>query len=237
MVSTSLTSSTTDGAQWEVLTRDDLLSTFSNASPDAQVDATFLIQCPNFGRNDTRVSAWTVSENCTNSTLSGGNNTNNCVESNHSPFTISQTIADAPAGTYALTAQGFYRQDEGKTEQPPKFFIGSATAPLSVRSRSENSMSDASASFTANRYTIAPLLFYHNGQRPLTLGIRGTATAQWVVWDNFQLKYLGSGDVTSIKEVVNNPSEEDAAVYDLSGRQVTNPSRGIYIRNGKKMIK
>ena len=237
VVSTSLTSSTTDGAQWEVLTRDDLLSTFSNASPDAQVDATFLIQCPNFGRNDTRVSAWTVSENCTNSTLSGGNNTNNCVESNHSPFTISQTIADAPAGTYALTAQGFYRQDEGKTEQPPKFFIGSATAPLSVRSRSENSMSDASASFTANRYTIAPLLFYHNGQRPLTLGIRGTATAQWVVWDNFQLKYLGSGDVTSIKEVVNNPSEEDAAVYDLSGRQVTNPSRGIYIRNGKKMIK
>ena len=98
-------------------------------------------------------------------------------------------------------------------------------------------MSDASASFTANRYTIAPLLFYHNGQRPLTLGIRGTATAQWVVWDNFQLKYLGSGDVTSIKEVVNNPSEEDAAVYDLCGRRVTTPSRGIYIRNGKKMIK
>ena len=237
IVSTSMTNASARGAQWEVLTRDDLLDELSEATPDAPADASFLIQCPGFGRNDTRVSAWNISGDCTNSTLSGGNNTNNCAESFHSPFTISQALQDAPAGTYALTAQGFYRQDEGRTEQPPVFFIGDNTVPLTSNSHGENSMEDASASFTAKRYTIAPLLFYYDGQRPLTLGIRGTATAQWVVWDNFQLKYLGSDNSTGIQEAVTSQKEQDDTVYDLSGRRVMKPSRGIYIKDGKKIIK
>lgn len=238
VVSTSLTSATANGALWDMLTRDDLLDELSAATPDAPADATFLVLCPGFGRNDTRVSAWTVSTNCTNYTLSEGNDTNNCAESLHSPFTISQALADAPAGTYALTAQGFYRQDEGKNEQPPVFFIGTATAPLPVRTRSESSMADASSSFTANRYTIAPLLFYYDGKRPLALGIRGTAKAQWVAWDNFQLQYLGSGDTTGIKEAENSQRIEHGAVYDISGRRVAHPSQhGTYIINGKKYLK
>ena len=236
IVSTSMTNASARGAQWEVLTRDDLLDELSEATPDAPADASFLIQCPGFGHNDTRVSAWNISGDCTNSTLSGGNNTNNCAESFHSPFTISQALQDAPAGTYALTAQGFYRQDEGRTEQPPVFFIGDNTVPLTSNSHGENSMEDASASFTANRYTIAPLLFYYDGQRPFTLGIRGTAKAQWVVWDNFQLKYLGSDNSTGIQEAVTSQKEQDDTVYDLSGRRVMNPSKGIYIKNGRKTV-
>ena len=98
-------------------------------------------------------------------------------------------------------------------------------------------MEEASASFSANRYTIAPLLFYYDGQHPLTLGIRGTAATQWVVWDNFQLKYLGGGDTTGIQEAVTSQKEQDDTVYDLSGRRVMKPSGGIYIKNGKKIIK
>ena len=236
IVSTSMTNASARGAQWEVLTRDDLLDELSEATPDAPADGSFLIQCPGFGRNDTRISAWNISGDCTNSTLSDGNNTNNCAESFHSPFTISQALQDAPAGTYALTAQGFYRQDEGRTEQPPVFFIGDNTVPLTSNSHGENSMEDASASFTANRYTIAPLLFYYDGQRPFTLGIRGTAKAQWVVWDNFQLKYLGSDNSTGIQEAVTSQKEQDDTVYDLSGRRVMNPSKGIYIKNGRKTV-
>jgi hypothetical protein len=69
------------------------------------------------------------------------------------------------------------------------------------------------------------------------LGIRGTATAQWVVWDNFQLKYLGSDNSTGIQEAVTSQKEQDDTVYDLSGRRVMKPSRGIYIKDGKKIIK
>jgi hypothetical protein len=50
-----MTNASARGAQWEVLTRDDLLDELSEATLDAPADASFLIQCPGFGRNDTRV--------------------------------------------------------------------------------------------------------------------------------------------------------------------------------------
>ena len=241
VVSTSLTNAQAKGAQWEVLTRDDLLNTLSDATPDTPVDATFLIQCPDFGRNDTRVNAWTVSKNCTNIKLSGGNDTNNCAESYHSPFTISQLLTDAPEGTYTLSAQGFYSPSDGKAEQPPVFFIGNATQSLPVRARSEKNMSDASVSFTANRYKIVPISFYHNGNSAIEIGVRCTSSSQWVIWDNFKLLYYGSGDTTGIDEIAKSQSlDENADMHDLSGRHLSKTtvlSRGVYILNGKKYLK
>lgn len=38
----------------------------------------------------------------------------------------------------------------------------------------------------------------------------------------------------SIKET--STTESEAIIYDLTGRQITNPTRGIYIVNGKKRI-
>lgn len=57
-LSTQLTYRTNKNAQWEMLTFDDLMHTLDKASESNPVDATFLIQCPNFGRNDTRLSTW-----------------------------------------------------------------------------------------------------------------------------------------------------------------------------------
>ena len=42
--------------------------------------------------------------------------------------------------------------------------------------------------------------------------------------------------VTGIQNVTYKPSDNDAAIYNLSGQRVTSPTRGIYIRNGKKVI-
>ena len=239
VVNTKLSASA-KGVEWLVLHRDDLLAELEEATPELPADATFLIQCPGFGRNDTRSSAWIVSKNSTNFNLSSGNNVNNCAESYHSPFTISQTLADAPVGTYALTAQGFYRQDESKTEQPPVFFLGDETTTFPVCTGSESSTSDASVSFTANRYTIKPILFYYDGNAPLTLGIRSTAKAQWAVWDNFQLQYMGSGNSTGIEEIVNSQvSNEDGTVYDIEGRRVLHSSfhhKSIYVNRGRKYL-
>ncbi len=153
-------------------------------------DATFLITAPNFNRNDQRnAEAWNVSGDCT---LSTGNEVNNCAESLHSTFTISQTLAGAPKGTYQLTAQGFYRQDDGASEAAPQFFIGSKMVQLPKLTGSEANASDASAAFTNGLYTIAPITFYYDGTGDLTIGIQGTAEHQWVVFDNFCLTYLSS---------------------------------------------
>ena len=175
----------------------ELLESLAVATASNPKDATFLLQCPGFNRHDTRGGAWQVSEDCTNSNLSGGNNVNNCAESNHSPFTISQTLdASAPRGTYLLTIQGFYRQDDGVTEDAPQFFIGDATATIPLMTGAEKSMSDASASFTEGRYTLQPITFFYNGRDSLTVGVSGTAEHQWVCFDNFQLTYLGETLVT-----------------------------------------
>ena len=40
---------------------------------------------------------------------------------------------------------------------------------------------------------------------------------------------------TDIKEV-NSPQSESGTVYDLHGHKVSMPSKGIYIRNGKKIL-
>jgi hypothetical protein len=34
-----------------------------------------------------------------------------------------------------------------------------------------------------------------------------------------------------------NDEKKDNAVYDLQGRRVVNPTKGLYIVNGKKVIK
>jgi hypothetical protein len=181
--------SLSDAAKWQILTLDEAVAALK-ASTNA--GATFLISNPNFNRN-TSTAAWTVSADCTNKNLCGGADGNRCAESYHSPFTISQVLANAPAGKYKMTAQGFYRQDDGADEAAPVFFANDKTAQVPVKSGSENSMNDASASFTAGNYTIEPFEFtvFEDGQ--LTIGVKNNGNAhQWVIWDNFQITYLTS---------------------------------------------
>ncbi len=165
------------------------------ASMDNGVDATFLLKDPQFNRNDHRWEAWTVSENCTNKNLGGGcdgNSGNGCAESWHSAFTISQLVEGAPAGFYALTAQGFYRQDDEMEEPAPYFFIGDATGLVPERTGTENSMTEAGNSFEQGLYTIEPIMFLLNEDGQFTVGItNGENLHQWVIWDNFKLTYFG----------------------------------------------
>ena len=219
--------------------RAQLLEELSEATKDAPVDATGLIVAQNFNRNDARnAEAWIVSEDCTNKNLSGGNNVNNCAESFHSTFTIMQTISDAPAGFYQLTAQGFYRQDEFEGDAPaaPQFFANEVNADVPAKTGSENGMSDASASFTNGLYTIEPINFEVKDDGMMYIGITASTNTQWVIWDNFQLKYFGvENPTTGISNVVVE-TVNDGAIYNLNGQKVQNPKKGLYIINGRKQV-
>jgi len=208
------------------------------ATKDSPVDATFLLQNPNFNRNDQRVEAWTISEDCTHSNLNGGNQVNNCAESFHSTFTIMQTVSGAPAGFYQLTAQGFYRQDdyEGDAPAAPQFFANEVNQDVPAKTGEENSMNDASASFTNGLYTIEPINFEVKEDGMMYVGVTASTNTQWVIWDNFQLKYFGTDNPTTgisnvVVETVNN-----GAIYNLSGQKVSKAQKGLYIINGKKMV-
>ena len=59
-------------------------------------------------------------------------------------------------------------------------------------------------------------------------------------WISMSLAYDGDDGTTGIKEIVSEEQKEsvidDDAIYNLSGVRVTNPQKGIYIKNGKKYI-
>lgn len=187
-----------EAAQWQILTEDDLRQQLAAATETAPADATFLILDPNFGRNNRNQDAWSME--ASNKNLSGGNNSNNNAESYHSVFTLSQVLENVPNGVYGLTAQGFYRQDGSDNDNLPYFYINDEKTTIPVKTGSENSMSDASNSFTNGLYKIEPIYVkVENGT--ITLGAKlEENTNLWVIWDNFELTYYGANaDINSLK--------------------------------------
>lgn len=78
----------------------------------------------------------------------------------------------------------------------------------------------------------------------LTIGLRKTVlhSEDWTMFDNFRLFYFGNA---SSKQESDNPmfiektpvdtTGGENVIYDLTGRRVKNPTRGLYIVNGRKM--
>ena len=214
-------------AFWKIIplvTKEDTAAYLATATADEPVDATWLIQDANFGRNNRYQGAWTVSEDCTNKSLSGGNNTNNCAESYHSVFTISQSFT-APKGIYRLTAQGFYRQDatgeDADNENLPIFFVNDETAPFPfLASNSDlpdhdgngwNSMGDASVEFANGNFAIEPILFELPADGEITVGTKLAENKNlWCIWDNFTLTYFG--DVTMADVLFGDKAKEVSAL-------------------------
>ena len=223
------------------------LGELADATAENPVDATFLLQNPNFNRNDQRVSAWTISEDCTNSNLNGGNQVNNCAESFHSTFTIMQTVSGAPAGFYQMTAQGFYRQDEYEGEEAPAapmFFANGINGNVPEMGElpdhsgdNRNGMDDASVEFTNGNYTINPITFEVKDDGMMYVGVTASTNTQWVIWDNFQLKYFGKNDPTVGIQSVATESAKKSEVYNLAGQRVMSAQKGLYIINGKKVVR
>lgn len=54
--------------------------------------------------------------------------------------------------------------------------------------------------------------------------------------DASSLKMMFDGDATGIYVIENNTKNNDA-IYNINGQRVSNATKGIYIINGKKVIK
>ena len=229
--------------EWVIVTaegvKEQRLEELAEATAEAPVDATFLIQGANFNRNDARNNTWETwsekEDGNPNLNISGGNQTNNCAESFHAKFFAKQTINGAPAGIYKLTAQGFYRQDDDVTEDTPVFFVNDMTAEVPARTGSENSMNDASNSFTNGTYTIEPIEFEVKEDGTFTVGIKNeTALHQWIIFDNFKLTYYGPNTSTAINEVAKKDTQK--VIFNIAGQQMNGLQKGLNIVDGKKVL-
>lgn len=191
---------TAENAQWIIIPKADNenavlaagLDALKAATAENGVDATFLIACPGFNRNDKRnAEAWTVEANYLKMG-GGGSDGNGCAESYHSTFTLSQTLSNAPAGVYTLTAQGFYQQNGSDNENLPYFYANDEKQTFKLLEEQIYNMSDAGPLFTQGKYTIDPITVVVAEDGALTIGAKlETNTQLWSCWDNFKLTYYG----------------------------------------------
>ena len=102
-----------------------------------------------------------------------------------------------------------------------------------------NTMQSASKYFAKGLYENS--VFNTMTSTSLPVGLRSTSmpTSYWCIFDNFRLHFFGSLTeeqiLTTIKDV-NTDRTVYRNVYDLQGRRVTQPTKGLYIINGKKVL-
>ena len=100
-----------------------------------------------------------------------------------------------------------------------------------------NSKSKTTAVTTAN-YAKYAVDFVNDGDNDLTIGLRAGANNEntWAFLSDVTILY--KGDVSN--GIAEYPTMEsiakDTQIYDLQGRKVKTPSRGIYIINKRKIV-
>ena len=191
---------TAENAQWIIIPKADHenavlaagLDALKAATAENGVDATFLIACPGFNRKDKRnTEAWTL-EAQYSEMGGGGSDGNGCAESYNSTFTLSQTLSNAPAGVYTLTAQGFYKQNGSDNENLPYFYANDEKQAFKLLEDQVYNMDGAGPLFTQGKYTIDPITVVVAEDGALTIGAKlETNTQLWSCWDNFKLTYYG----------------------------------------------
>ena len=189
----------TDAAKWYILTADEAIAKLGDATKTAPVDASFLIGDANFSRNHSNT-AWSVT--ASNKNLAGGSNDNMCAESWCSTFDINQTLTGIPNGVYKLSAQAaltdYAELYDGANY--PVVYANNSSAIFSnmVGNDIKSDMAALSTAFTAGNYVVGPVsVTVTDGT--LKLGVKGTRTDTWCIWDNFQLVYYGV-DLNALKE-------------------------------------
>ena len=223
--STALTlsySSDDDKAQWRLVTKDERVEAMwdgmyeGTVDLEHPVDATFLLPCANFGRNDTRIGQWEGAP------ARGGANTNMNAEKFNTDYDVYQVLEGIPEGWYKVKAQGFYREgaDEnyqitpaeelrrnGEEHLYAQFYANGVSTPVHsifdgagqcdyTGKESEwgyvpNSQADASAYFDKGLYEHEWEVLVTDGT--LRIGVRKEAAVyrDWTCFDNFRLLYTG----------------------------------------------
>lgn len=217
-----LVGSITDAAKWYILTRDEAIAKLSAASETSPMSATFLIKNPGFNRNVSTAN-WTMV--ASNQNLSGGDDGNRCAESWRATFTLSQTIS-VPNGKYQLRAQAALTEYTVTGADFPVVYINDGTSanevssPFKTMQNGETSMATMSTQFTNGNYFTdwTDVITVTGGS--ITIGVRGTRTDTWCIWDNFQLRYLGALDLSGLATVLQEAVDAGKALTDPMNQDV-----------------
>ena len=183
--------------QWQIVPYDDYLTGATGTNPK---DATYRIYDANFDRNNRfgggdnndKGNQWTMV--ASNQNLCGGTNENKCAESWRAAFTLSQTI-NLPNGIYKVRAQAALTEYTVTGANFPVVYAtgtSTVTTPFKTMQHGENSMNTMSGQFTSGLYYTDWSSQVNVTDGKLIVGVKGTRTDTWCIWDNIQLQYLGA---------------------------------------------
>lgn len=137
-------------------------------------------------------------------------------------------LAALPQGYYRLAADVFATNQKEVPEE------GITGIYLLAQTESGN-RTTAITSTSADNFFVD---FYSDGKSIYTVGllVSGT-TASWTAADNFFLYYVGSEPTDAIQGVEATANNGSGVIYNLAGQRVSKAVRGLYIIDGKKVIK
>ena len=220
--------SAAENAQWKFMTLDDIAATFVDASEENPIDATSFITNPNFSREIQSGYGWTSSGDNWNRNLCGGTDGNGwdgsnpawhgnkCAESWQSPFNFSQTIS-LPDGRYKLKAQAALTDytDAYNGADYPVVYANDLSSPFKNMEGSDikSNMTTLSNAFLANKYEVDEIIVDIVGS-DLTIGVKGTRTNTWAIWDNFRLFYIGTASADLYEPAYNALLDEAKSIYE-----------------------
>ena len=163
-----------------------------------------------------------------------------------------QTLTGLAEGIYKVTVQGFERSGSWATcNTLAEKGYEITTATLSANGEETNLKSwysgksdesnpnntdEAVAKFADGLYQNEVYTYVgEDGTLTLTICKPSHVGDNWVLFNNFTLTRYAEGDATGIDMTTDN-RQQTTVIYDLTGRKVENPAKGIYIVNGKKVV-
>lgn len=201
--------------QWKLVTREEIVASLSQATQSEGVDATSLIDCFAFDRNDTRKSSWT-STNVGRICLSGKGGTNIEQTKNHgceaynNNFSQYQTITGLPSGTYVLTVQGF------GTVTPTYLYSGDSRVQIGSTNAGGTMDSELASMIVPDKYKNELRFTYIASDEGMKIGLERTEhgkKADWACWDNFSLTYYGV-DLSEVQTALTDAVAAAEALYE-----------------------
>ena len=247
----TVTSRTNERAAWQLVSSQDRFAILRNATEDTPVDATFLISGSDFGRNDTRNTAWKGSPTIgAANTDTAADHSNYCAEKRGTTFDVYQELTGLRNGDYMLSCQGFYTPDYNgsSTARNARLYANEQDVPLILigtggYAKPANSQFAACQAFSQGNYadnSVAVTVI----DGTLRIGVRSTTSTgkDWTCFDHFRLTYLGAPSGTGIQSLTPTLSKGEETIYNLAGQMVKANSsnsklpRGVYIVNGRKVV-
>lgn len=163
------------------------------------------------------------------------------------PGTYTDVYNEWMGGASATTAKIYSGIRETKL---PNIMDGAADEALGAGKEQKvgslyipDDMEAAAAYLESGRYYTDVVLNVQRKSGEFNVGMSNTSVvaADWCAFDNFKLYYYGTSStyqqITGIQELIMDNDGKEMDVYDLQGRRVKNPGRGLYIIGGKKILK